>query len=849
MSILESTAGHAIGSGTVSAEEQKLQVRIEQLKLLYGSLPITSIATLINALVLTAVLWPVAAPSLLLSWFVYMTSVQTGRILLSRRFAAAKMDSHAACDTWRRLFALGTVAIASGWGLASLLLFPVDSMMHQVFLAFIIGGMAAGSVTVLYPARPATMAFMALTLLPLALRFQMLDTPISTAMAVMLLLFLFMLLVIAERLRTNMLDTLATRFKSEASEQQQRLFGARLRDIVLSSSDLFWETDLEGRYSYCSSRVKELYGFRVGELIGKTMFELMDNHEAAKLKQIWQEAIELRQPFHDAISIRRHRTGHPVVLQTTAIPIFDEREQCIGFRGVDKDITEQRQAEAQLRILSEAVAQAGESIVITDRNGVIEYVNTAFTRITGYTPAEVIGKTPALLKSGEQPQQFYHDMWQTISSGKAWEGNMIDQRKDGSYYPVNMSIAPILEPEGEVTHYVGIQQDMTEQQELEEQFRQAQKMEAMGTLVGGMAHDFNNMLFGITGNLFLAGELVKENREAAELIGNAEKLGFDAAEMIRQLLTFARKGNIDIHPFGFTSFIKEISKLNAISIPENIRLKTRISKKELIIWGDATQLHQVILNLLTNARDALEQRPNPAIEIHLEEYEADEEFRKAHQDHGESLYAHLQIRDNGCGIAPEAMERVFEPFYTTKEAGRGTGLGMAMVFGAVQSHKGIIDIDSTPGSGTTVHIYLPLLAESELPGHTREQTSLLHGNGETILICDDNAGVLEAGANILQSLGYRPVKARDGREAVEIFRQHQGEIDLVLIDVVMPRLGGVEAVAEIRALQADIPVIFVTGYDRDRSLTGSDGGEAPTVLDKPFSPEKLSRELRAHLQR
>ncbi len=507
-------------------------------------------------------------------------------------------------------------------------------------------------------------------------------------------------------------------------------------------------------------------------------------------------------------------------------------------------VMEREHREAKLRTLSQAIEQAGESVMITDRHGTIEYVNPAFTDMTGFSAEEVLGNNPRMLKSGNQSDEYYTQLWQTISKGEIWNSKLIDQRKDGSHYPAIMSIFPIFNEEGEITHYAGIQQDMTEHQLLEEQFRQSQKMEALGTLVGGIAHDFNNMLAGMTGNIYLAKRHAREHPEILKKLVNVEHLSFRAANMIQQLLTFARKERVSMKHIPFTAFIKETLKLLHSSVPENIVFSQDICTDRLIINGDGTMIHQILLNLINNACDALEWRSNPCIHITLETIQIDKALSKKHAGYASGSYAHLSVKDNGSGIPKDNIEHLFEPFFSTKDPGKGTGLGLAMVFGAVESHHGHIEVESIEDEGTDIHIYLPLIhseAGDDLL-HPEEQTGDT-GEGETILLVDDQSEVRNTGREVLESLNYRILIASNGAESVEIYKENAESIDLVIMDIVMPVMNGDEAVRHIRAINADVKVIFSTGYDKDMQSELAE----EVVVNKPFNVIQMSQMMRKML--
>ena len=511
-----------------------------------------------------------------------------------------------------------------------------------------------------------------------------------------------------------------------------------------------------------------------------------------------------------------------------------------------REKNERKQAEKAVRKLSQAIDQAGESIMITDRKGVIEYTNPAFERITGYSAEEAIGRTPRMLKSGNQDATFYKGMWDTIISGQVWHGKVVNRKKDGSSYPTMLTISPIIDYSGDeatYSHFVGIQSDLTELEGLEHQFHQAQKMDAIGTLVGGIAHDFNNMLAGMTGNLYLAKRRTREMPDVVQKLGNIEELAFRASDMIQQLLTYARKGVISMKPVPLNLFIKETLKLLHSAVPENIKVHQDICNDMLQISGDGAQLHQVLMNLVNNARDALEGVDDPNITIGLESFHADDTFIATHQYFKAGNYVHLSVEDNGCGIPKHQIQHLFEPFFTTKEEGKGTGLGLAMVFGAIKTHQGFIEVESVKGEGTTFHIYLPLLESEDIATASSQKQVVAEGKGEKILLVDDQQQVVDTGKEVLESLGYQVLTTTDGQKAVELFEARAEEIDLVILDVVMPVMGGHKAAQCIRRINPDAKIILSTGYDKEIQTDM----EHETVLNKPFFIEEMSHLIRQQL--
>ena len=382
----------------------------------------------------------------------------------------------------------------------------------------------------------------------------------------------------------------------------------------------------------------------------------------------------------------------------------------------------------------------------------------------------------------------------------------------------------------------------------EERFYQSQKMETIGTLVGGIAHDFNNMLAGINANLFMIKRKGNPDSETLNRMDNVGDLVMGASDMIRQLLTFARKDKVKFQYFDLTPFLEEAYKLATVSISAQINIRFENNTQDLFVQANGTQLQQVLMNMLNNARDALRNKKKPAIIIKVEKYKPSERFKKANPELIADTYATITIMDNGDGIPADKIDKIFEPFFTTKEVGKGTGLGLAMCYGAIQSHHGTIKVQSEVGKGTAFKIYLPICNEEFAEQSTMTTLSVTIGNGETILFVDDDQKLREAQKEALEMLGYKVIEAKNGKEAVSLFQEHQTSIDLILMNLNMPIMGGVKAAEHIRAIDNNVQIVFLTGYDKDATF---EGGFLPSaeelILEKPYTMEKLNRVIQKKL--
>jgi len=516
---------------------------------------------------------------------------------------------------------------------------------------------------------------------------------------------------------------------------------------------------------------------------------------------------------------------------------------------LNEEIAERKQIEEALRLTATAF-ETSEAILITDAKGVILSVNHACEVLTGYSAGELIGKRPNILASGKLDLQFYEAMWKTLINEGVWSGELINKRKSGEEYLEKLSITASKSPAGKTVNYIGVFSDISEKVELERQLRHSQKMESIGVLVGGIAHEFNNMLAAITGNLYLAKMKVEKECAIREKLDTAEKTCFKAAGLIKQLLVFARKdiaGN-ELTMVDMAEWLPEGVNLARSALSSDVELKCTIEKNDLIIKADTTELQQIVMNLINNARDASSHRDRPLIEIELSSGIASPEFRQRHKTFQGYEFVCLMLRDNGEGIPQDKLVRIFEPFYTTKEAGKGTGLGMAVIEGIINSMHGCIEVASEVGVGTTFNVYIPRQHSETIADEAKTQKAvpeeLLQGHGETILIADDEAEVLSMISEVLHGLGYKVITACNGRDAVEQFKRNSQSIDMALLDVVMPELSGSSAAILMREINPDLPLLFLTGYNPDDRRSDMDELENYDVVAKPIRVTALSLMIR-----
>ncbi len=505
-----------------------------------------------------------------------------------------------------------------------------------------------------------------------------------------------------------------------------------------------------------------------------------------------------------------------------------------------RDVTERKFAELERARLHQAIAQAAESVLITDAEQGILYVNPAFEAMTGYDRTEAIGRTPALLKSGQHEDSFYEAMWDCLGRGETWRGHFINKRKNGDLYECEATLSPVFDADGKLVNYVAVSRDVTREVQLETQYRQSQKMEAVGQLAGGVAHDFNNLLQAIRGYTeMVRGTLNPDSEEYREL-GEALFASNRATKLVRQLLMFSRSETVCCAALDLNEIVPDLLTMLRRLLGAHIDLTTSFQTPIQPVWADRGQVEQVLINLCVNARDAMPDGGTLRVATRL--FRADEAFAAVHEGAEAGEYVLLSVTDDGVGMPADVVEHIYEPFFTTKDVGKGTGLGLATVYGIVRQHKGVIEVSSEPGRGTEFRVYLPVYEgqEAAVPVVGPLPNAVgVRGRGETILLAEDDDAVRRLTTAVLGKAGFNVLSARDGNEAVDLFGKNADHVALVLLDVVMPRRSGREVAGLLRGIRPTLPVVFCSAHDFNllgRELTV----DPPTaILHKPYSAEEL----------
>ncbi len=500
-------------------------------------------------------------------------------------------------------------------------------------------------------------------------------------------------------------------------------------------------------------------------------------------------------------------------------------------------IADERRRTEELRRLTAAIKQTPDSIVITSCEGKVVYANPAFQTSSGYTVAEMMGRPLSDLKSGQHDAGFYADLWSTISSGRTWTGRLINRRKNGELYTEEAVVSPVRDDDGAIVNYVGIKRDITKELQQEAQNQQSQKMQAVGQLAGGIAHDFNNILQAILGFSELLMPTVEEHERAH--VSEIRKAAKHAAELTKQLLAFSRKRPVESRIINLNSTIEETREILSSLIGENIKVTTELDPQLSPVQADSSQLARILINLAVNGRDAMPRGGTIAIRTRNVTISTQQALGYPHGREG--TFACLSVADTGTGMPAEVKEHIFEPFFSTKGPGEGTGLGLASAYGIIQEHNGWIDVDSEEDNGSTFRIYLPV--DVSQPAATPQMPSapepLAHGNNEIVLLVEDDPAIRLLVETALTSADFKVLVAGDTTAARQLFEEHAGRVDLLISDVVLPDETGPELADALRAQKPKLPVLLCSGYSRGHITQEEIKRKQYHFLEKPFTITQL----------
>ncbi len=619
----------------------------------------------------------------------------------------------------------------------------------------------------------------------------------------------------------------------QLERERQRL--ATIFDVAASG---IVETSLDGQLLSANRAFQEMLGYGPEELLRKTSMELTHPDDTSPSRA---NVRALRRGEVSSFSMDKRyqrKDGSFVEAQVRVSVTRDAEGKPERHITVIRDLTEQRRAERVLRRLKPAVEQSHDGIVMTDRAGRIQYANAAFERGSGYTLEEVRGQTPRVLKSGVQDDEFYRELWATITGGETWQGRFVNRRKDGSLYTEESSITPVLGEDGEIEGYVAIKRDLTERLELEERLRQSQKLEAIGRLAGGIAHDFNNLLLPVLVDSEILLEELGAEDTRRELVQEILEAAERAKELTRRLLAFSRRQVLEMRGLDLRELVTGFGRVLERILREDVRLRFETGLERAPTTADLGQLEQVLMNLALNAQDAMPMGGELVVRV------------LPHADAPQNMegpgWVAFEVQDTGAGMGPDTLRRATEPFFTTKARAKGTGLGLSTSHGIVRQHGGDLRITSALGEGTCVRVTLPQLDAEPPRASTAPPPGSAHAaslRGKRVWLVEDDDAVARSTARLLRNAGA--VVTLFGA-APELLDQLRGlkPADVLITDVILPGMDG-RALHELleQRLRSRLPVVFVSGYP-DEILSPHGVLEADLhFVVKPFSGERLIREV------
>ncbi len=578
------------------------------------------------------------------------------------------------------------------------------------------------------------------------------------------------------------------------------------------------------------------YGYGAQRMTGMRIQQI-NTRPDEEISKMLADSVESVKNFHQA----RHRLASGSVrdVEVVCLPVNVSGRKMLNL--IIYDITDRKHAESQLALLFTAIEQAAEALVITDTEGNIQFVNPAFEKRSGYKREEVLGLNPKFLKSGIQDSDFYQQMWSRLRAGQQWHGRLVNRTKEGNRFEEDVVISPVRGDDGEIVSYVKIGRDVTLEVDLESQLIQSQKMEAVGRLAGGVAHDFNNLLSVIMGYAELCRLQLGENQPLRSKVQEILNAAESAALLTRQLLAFSRKQVLQFEILNLSKIVRAMKNMLGRLIGEHIRLEILLAADLDTIRADRSQIEQIIMNLVVNSRDAIS--GDGFISIETSNVNAPPDCG-VELSNGARHWVMLKISDNGVGIPPELASKVFDPFFTTKEIGKGTGLGLSTVHGIVKQHGGMIKLESSPGEGTVFRICFPAEAEKSAPVAVQATKKRAGRGGETVMVVEDEDVVRSVVGDILKSQGYNVIEVAESSKAEQAALDYDGKIDLLISDVVMPEVNGMEVASRISGRRPGMKVLLMSGY-ADGKVDG-DGTAAVegNFIQKPFTVDSLSLKVR-----
>jgi two-component system cell cycle sensor histidine kinase/response regulator CckA len=636
----------------------------------------------------------------------------------------------------------------------------------------------------------------------------------------------------------HLITTVLNTTRRHEAEEALRTSEQRYRSLIEQTADGVLLLDNDGRIMDCNPALAGLLGRPLEELRGTFWPDYVDPGQLGQTPFVRPE-LESGKP---AVIERRMRRPDGSIVE---LEIHASQFARGWMMGIAHDIGARKAADRERAMLFQAIEQSADSIIITDTAGSVVYVNPAFERETGFSREEVLGRSHHTLNRTDNGPGFYASVIDAVLKDGEWSGEITSFTRHGTLLREAIMVSAVRDSSGAVVNYVAVQRNVTHERDLEDQLRQAQKMEAVGRLAGGVAHDFNNLLTAINGFAELASAEALPGTDVASYLDEIRQAAERATALTRQLLAFGRRAVLQPQSLDLNQVIAEIAPMLRRIIGDDVRLNVMGDPLLRRTQADRNQLEQVIVNLAANARDAMP--GGGKLTICTENATLDESYAAEHPEVKPGAYVRMCISDTGVGMDAAIAEHIFEPFFTTKNPGSGTGLGLATVFGIVRQSDGHVSVDSTPGSGSTFCIDLPAAEESPEEASPAPDWRAVESGRETVLVVEDEPAVLAFAAQLLERSGYTVLRAENGDRAVELAHQHPGRIDLLFSDLVMPGLTGNETASAVKATRPEIRLLFASGYSEEMNASRGALAAGYPFVAKPYGMDTLLRAVREAL--
>jgi two-component system cell cycle sensor histidine kinase/response regulator CckA len=870
----------------MAPDTQQRWLHDERVKLLTSMAPIAHVVTILNAGLVTLIHWRVIAPWVLLTWLTCILTITGLRFWLVRR------DS----PHWNAWFIMGAALSGIAWGSAAIVMFPLDSLVHQAFLAFVMGGMTAGAIPVLSPLLGAYVAYTLPVLLPITLRFLSWGDELHVTMGVMAGVYTVAMLLTARRVHQMVMtsftlrseknvlienltaeiaerrrveaevrqahDELDVRVKERTAElvkansilcteiyQRERIEKALregqelLRLIMDNVVDLIAVLDLQGRRVYNNLAYQRLIG-DPDALVGTDSFECVHPDDREHIKRMFFDTVET------GVGQRAEyrflgKDGGVRIVESLGNVIRDQEGAVVNVVVVSRDITERKHAEEKILQQAKLLDVARDAILVVNLDGRILFWNQGAVDLYGWTSEEIIEKHDEDILYVTLPPQW-KEFNRTLREQDQWRGEMNHVTKRGNVVVVESHWTLVRDQAGTPTCILKVNSDITDKKLLEKRFLQTQRVESLGTLAGGIAHDINNVLTPMLVAAQLLLRMKSLDEESRQWVQGIEAAARRGAHLVRQVLLFARGVEGERVPLVVKYLVAELETMLKETFPRAIRIQILLPQDLWVIIGDFTQIYQVLLNLCVNARDAM---PNGgSLQIEAANILVDQDFARRFSDASPGPHVSISVVDTGTGIPSHVMDKIFDPFFTTKETSKGTGLGLSTVLGIVKSHGGFVAVESKEGSGTRLTVYIP--AEQALQSQSLNEPypEVPRGHGELILLVDDEAGVLDLTRATLEAHGYVVLTAVDGMKAVDLYVRHHRQISVVVTDMMMPFMDGRTMMHSLQHLNPAVKLIAVSGLLENEHVSEWAGSTPIPFLPKPYTTENLLKLLQRVLK-